>query len=67
MVTTWQKMLAITIGIAFGLIVGYICIKPHLENSSIPETQNTYSNDVFNQYLKNNQVNTTNTNTTYEN
>lgn len=53
MMTTWQKMIAIFIGIVFGIIVGYICIKPHLKDDSVPATQNITTNDMFDQYLKN--------------
>ena len=61
MITTWQKMLAIIIGLVFGLIVGYICIKPHLENNVEPEViQNTNSYDVIDQYVYNNVVQNTN-------
>lgn len=60
MITTWQKILAVFIGIAFGLVVGYICIKPHLEDTSVPTTQNLNTNDVFEQYLNNNTSNDSN-------
>lgn len=65
MITTWQKILAIFIGIVFGLIVGYICIKPQLEDNNVPTTQNINTNDVFEQYLYTN--NTQNTNSTVDN
>ena len=54
MITTWQKILAIILGIVFGLVVGYICIKPHIENDTAPITKNMNTNDVFEQYLNNN-------------
>lgn len=57
MITTWQKYLVIFIGIVFGIIVGYICIKPHIENTNIPNTQNLNTNDVFEQYLNNDSNN----------
>lgn len=64
MITTWQRILVVTIGIIFGLIVGYICIKPHLESVSNPMTQNTNTKDVFEQYLNsNNNSVSTETNT----
>ena len=62
MMTTWQKMLAIFIGIVFGIIVGYICIKPHL-NANSDDTQDVNTNDVFEQYLNNNNSISTETNT----
>ena len=65
MITTWQKILAIFIGIVFGLIVGYICIKPHLEESNVPATQNLNTDNVFEQYLYTN--NTENTKSTVGN
>lgn len=57
MITTWQKYLVIFIGIVFGIIVGYICIKPHIENTNIPNMQNLNTNDVFEQYLNNDSNN----------
>ncbi len=62
MITTWQKILAIFIGIIFGTIVGYICIKPHLEDASIPTTQNVNTDNVFEQYLNNDSNNDSNDN-----
>lgn len=62
MITTWQKILAVSIGLIFGAIVGYICIKPHLEDNSIPTTQNVNTNDVFEQYLNNDSNNDSNDN-----
>lgn len=67
MITTWQRILVILIGIFFGLIVGYICIKPHLENTSNTTVQNINTNDVFKQYLNNNENNNNNNNISNEN
>lgn len=54
MITTWQKILVVTIGVIFGLIVGYICIKPHMENINDTEKTNNNTVDVFEQYLNTN-------------
>lgn len=67
MMTTWQKMLVIFIGIVFGLIVGYICIKPHIEKESAPVMQNINTNDVFEQYLNSNENTNNNSNAINDN
>ena len=52
--TTWQKMIAILVGIVFGVIVGYICLKPHVEEFNSMFFNNTENNNVFDQYVDGN-------------
>ena len=50
--TTWQKMVAVLVGIIFGGIVGYICLRPHIDDfNSMFTNNNKETNNVFDQYV----------------
>ena len=58
--TTWQKMIAVLVGIVFGVVVGYICIKPHVDEFNSMFTNNTENNNVFDQYVDGKDYNNNN-------
>ncbi len=56
--TTWQKIIAITLSVIIGAIVGYIVIRNNLEKVTVPTIQDDRVDNAFNQYVENSNANT---------